>query len=175
MCLSPCRNACPCRKHMTPAVVRTQSIRSCGIFFLRPERAAIVFSLLSFLPTVPSAPGRKYRGSVGGVWHPPPILKIADFAGQSEDFAGRQEELYCHTETPPLKFVKGRLRILKWKYYICYKPPFLTLHFRERNRYVRKSSVICKAKACLTESHSQWMQWLTHKFMRARLSPRKLI
>ena len=94
----------------------------------------------------------------GGVCDHPPNLKNSRFRRAIEDFAGRQEELYCHTETPPLKFVKGRLRILKWKYYICYKPPFLTLHFRERNRYVRKSSVICKAKACLTESHSQWMQ-----------------
>ena len=103
--------------------------------------------------TCTKSQGQKYRGGVcgGGVTPPPPILKIYDFAG-------RQEELYCHTETPPLKFVKRRLRILKWKYYIYFKPPFLTLHFRERNRYVRKSSVICKAKACLTESHSQWMQ-----------------
>ena len=107
----------------------------------------------------PWGQGRKYRG-VWGVWGgvTPPNLKNSRFPRAIEDFAGRQEELYCHTETPPLKFVKGRLRIVKWKYYICYKPPFLTLHFRERNRYVRKSSVICKAKACLTESHSQWMQ-----------------
>ena len=89
---------------------------------------------------------------------PPPNLKNSRFRRAIEDSTGRQEELYCHAETPPMKFVKGRLGILKWKYHNCYEPPFLALHFRERNRYVRKSSVISQAKAFLTESHSEWMQ-----------------
>ena len=102
--------------------------------------------------------GAKIPGGVEGCDTPPPNLKNNRFRMAIEDFAGHQEELYCHAETQPMKFVKGRLGILKWKYHKCYEPPFLGLHFRERNMYVRKSSVISKAKAFRTESHSQWMQ-----------------
>ena len=101
--------------------------------------------------------GENTGGLRGVIPPPPPNLKNSRYRRAIKDFAGRQEELYCHAETPHIKFVKGRLGTLKWKYHNFYDPPFLALHFRERNRYARKSSVVSKAKAFLTESQSQWM------------------
>ena len=50
-------------------------------------------------------------GGCGGVT--PPNLENSRFRRAIEAFAGHQEELYCRAETPSLKFVKGRLGILK--------------------------------------------------------------
>ena len=53
----------------------------------------------------------KIHGVCGGC--DPPNLENSPFRRAIKDFTGHQEKLYCRTETPPLKFVKGRLGILK--------------------------------------------------------------